>query len=173
MFKISVLETPPISGEYNEYRYNAAGDCTWVHFQRSYEDRHEEWIGIFGTGFWPPTKADAVLFPKGDTAFIIAGGAGYCIDLTTKAIIYESECDYLAECVAIETRNVIVCNDGATQILIFDERGMTWKSERIGSDEIKFGAVEHELIHGTIYDCGKYRTYTLNFTTKKLEISYT
>jgi hypothetical protein len=66
--KISLLPEIPISGTYEEVKFDARGECLWVKF-----DLHSEiWVGTFGRGIFGLNCV--MLFSSDRRAFVFANG---------------------------------------------------------------------------------------------------
>ena len=50
-----ILKTSPLSGKYEEHRYDATGNTMWVKFLDS---EYLEWCGVFGLG-WKSAQKEA------------------------------------------------------------------------------------------------------------------
>lgn len=80
-----ILDQTPISGEYPEKHFGQTFNSRlWVKFM---DNNFQEWVGCFPR---PYHTFDKVLTDNAnETAFVVAGGQGYLVDITTKDLLHE------------------------------------------------------------------------------------
>ena len=80
-----ILKTIPCSGEFPEKHFGTHFNSRlWVKFT---DNDFQDWVGCFSK---PYQIFDTVLTDfKNETAFVVAGGKGYLVDITNRELIYE------------------------------------------------------------------------------------
>lgn len=104
---IQILNHQPISGTIEERWFDAVGDCLWVRFE---DDEGVAWVGVFGKVGFTQVRA-AVGFNEGRSAFVIAGGQGYVVDLETRSLRYKTDYDAHVSAIAVPGRDLIITCD--------------------------------------------------------------
>ena len=137
-----LLSEPTQSGEYEEHRFNAKGDCSWVLFQ---PPSAADWVGVFGKAKWG-RSALAVNWAA-ERAFVIAGGQGYLIDTTTRALPYQTSRDRLQDVVYVEARLQFAVAD-ESYLHVFDHDRPLWSSARISWDGIRGLSARGSVVTG-------------------------
>ncbi len=143
----AIFETIPPSGDYEEYDFgDGAGERLWVKFT---DDEAREWCGKFSFG-WLGKKGKVALLPGGK-AFVLADGLGYFIDIVARALLCVTEHDNLEDFIVIPGGSVLAATDGL-RIILLDEAGETWVSDRVSVDGIVFESATPERIRGKYND---------------------
>jgi hypothetical protein len=113
-----ILNQTPTSGDYSEKHFGHTFNFQlWVKFT---DNNFQEWVGCFSR---PNQTFDKVLTDNAnETAFIVAGGQGYLIDISTRELLHEMEDIHVLESL-IHTTNPEYFLVGACYcIYIFDNR---------------------------------------------------
>lgn len=98
---VTILDFPPISGQYPEFSFGERFNSPlWVEFKSQSGDI---WYGCFPK-MWDKGFNTALIDNNGHSAFIVAGGQGFLIDIVNKKRIVTTE-DYQAIESAIKTMN--------------------------------------------------------------------
>lgn len=146
MMHVEILPHPPTSGSIEERWFNARGACTWVRFTEA--DGHE-WAGVFGNGDFTQYRA-AVLFNEQQSAFIIAGGQGYALDLGTRRLLYLTPHDYQVGIIAVPGRDLVIAAD-FTDLFAYSSAGPVWRSGRIALDGVHLARATSTELEGHVW----------------------
>ena len=163
--KAVLLEAPPISGTYPEQWYRAKGECTFALFE---DAESEEWLGVFGNGGITQYSA-AISFPTTACVLVIARGKGYAVDIQTKQLRYEAQCDYLVNAVEVPARDLIVACD-FTRLYAFSSEKQLWQSDNIASDGIELGEVSESYVRGKVWQYDQWLPFTLKVDELSIEL---
>ncbi len=136
------LSEPTPSGDYEEHRFDATGDCSWVLFRPPSE---ADWVGIFGKARWG--KSAAAVDWDDERAFVIAGGQGYLINTATRALLYRTAGDRLQDVIYVEARRRFVLAD-ELYLHVFDLDRLLWSTARVSWDGIRRLAAVGHVVSG-------------------------
>jgi hypothetical protein len=163
--KAVLLEKSPISGTYPEQWYKAKGECTFALFEGA---EYEKWLGVFGNGGITQYSA-AIDFPTTACVLVIARGKGYVVDIQSRQLRYETECDYIVNAVEVPTRDVIVAYD-FTRLYAFSSEKQLWQSDNIASDGIELGEVSNAYVRGKVWRYDQWFPFTLKVDELSIEL---
>lgn len=83
----SILEFTPQSGDYPEKHFGQTFNSRlWIKFT---DNNQQEWVGCFSKQY--PTADKVVTSADNETAFVLAGGRGYLIDIKTRELLHSLE----------------------------------------------------------------------------------
>lgn len=145
--KAEIPREPLLSGDYPEHWYDAGSFCTRVLFE---DEDYNEWVGVFGQSRDSTGLSKAIQFGQGSSAFILARGQGYIIDINSKALFHKTECDWLQDAIAIPNHNFIVACDW-TDLYAYSNEGLLWQSNRIATDGIHFLEATQNYLTGQLW----------------------
>jgi hypothetical protein len=153
--KAEILDRPPISGDFEEHLYDAAGNCTWVKFVG--EDTEK--VGVFGAGAL--IESSVTIFNSGKSALVLAKGQAYIIDTHNMQLKYRAwEDEVLTHALPIPETELVAASS-FTSVYLFDPAGFVWESDRIASDEVKIIAATQTFVAGTCWQGGKESRFEL------------
>jgi hypothetical protein len=66
------------------------------------------WAGVFGDGKIMKRHCTAVPFADGRTAFVIANGRGYVLDVPSHDLLYRTKIDYWATALSVPWRDFVI-----------------------------------------------------------------
>jgi hypothetical protein len=79
-----ILDRTPRSGDYSEKHFGRTFNSKlWIKFT---DNNEEEWVGCFSKQY--PTADKVVTSSNNESAFILAGGNGYLIDIQTRELLH-------------------------------------------------------------------------------------
>lgn len=148
-----LLNNIPKSESFEELRFNAEGDCTWVKFQDS---EYIDWIGVFGKG-WNDGGEDVIPINYG-IAFILSNGQGYIVDVNNRKLLGKTECDSAGSTV-IATTDI--------EIHIYDSNHLLFSTKRIASDGIKLKSCRNATVTGEVWGFDKWYPFTLDIKNQQ------
>jgi hypothetical protein len=141
-----ILSTIPLSGSFDELRFDAKGDSTWVKFL---SDDGTEWCGVFGTGISGHSGVD--VSAEHSLAFVVSAGYGYLVDVDRRVVSYKTKSDQIVSARFIpRTQRVVACN--YTNIFIIEDGRTIWDSGRVSWDGIEFQEVSQDRVSGRVND---------------------
>jgi hypothetical protein len=98
---LTILNSAPLSGQYPEFSFGQRFNSSlWTEFKSQSVDI---WYGCFAK-MWDKGFSTTLIDNNGHTAFIVAGGQGFLIDVVNKKLILTTD-DYPAIESAIKTNN--------------------------------------------------------------------
>ncbi len=144
--RAEILDSTPLSGDFTETEYCARGDCLWVKFV---DDDLSEWCGVFGKdGF---TKNEVHLHTRLGQALVIAGGAGYWIDLSTRELLGKTDIWPTQSAVWPEELDFAILADW-TNIYFATPEGRVWRSARVSLDDLSIDSYCERLVNARVFD---------------------
>lgn len=151
-----LLSTAPISGTITERWYDATGDCTWIEFSPP-DDL--PWAGVFGHAGYANVSG---VFPfHGDRlAFVIAGGVGRVVNISTGEQSLKTQQEGLVTAIAIDDQCLIAAADW-TDIYVYNSTSMVWRSDRAAMDGVQFTSVADGVIVGRAWQISGWYEFTL------------
>jgi hypothetical protein len=117
--KAEILARPPASGSFEEVKFDAYGNCTWIVFS----DGAQSWAGVFGRGRETGVEAVAV-FASGQHALVIAWGRGYLVDLTSKTSTLKF--DLLNSLIAVPGKDIVIMTNYSGDLIECHASGQVW-----------------------------------------------
>lgn len=160
---LTILSSPPTSGSIPERWYDAHGICTWVRFEPPDQPL---WAGVFGNGDISRHSA-AILFGRQPLAFVIAGGVGYIVDVSTGQLIHKTERETFVSAICVPDRDFVIACDW-TELYAIDRTGEIWRSERIALDGIVLEESSSKTLTGRAWQDGWHR-FELTYEGWKFE----
>lgn len=131
---------PPASGELEEYRFNAFGDCLFIKFE---PEDGLPWIGIFGKGEGVHNAVACSEF----VAVAIAGGKAYYVRLDTKSLVYTTDAAMFCDVIATDDSETFVAINH-TSIHLLSTAGHVWQSSRISWDGMRNASAQGAKVAG-------------------------
>jgi hypothetical protein len=138
-----VYEKPP-SGAFEEILFGSArGNTLWVRFS----DRYglSEWIGKFGCGSSEAMRVTKAIAP--DRFMIVAGGAAYLIDATSRKLLNQHFEVYTQDIVYDPEKNHFIAGD--VRLRIIEGGREIWSSKRISIDYLHSMSINGRVLSGT------------------------
>ena len=135
---------------------------------RFYKSDGSSWIANFKPGW---TNLNQVFdFPQHDRIIVFAGGLGYIMSPNIEKPI---ETIGLTINEIFQTENgSLICADGISILIIDNQIGQLWQSERISWDGFKDIKLVGDIISGLSYDptnsINPWTAFSLNLKTKKI-----
>ncbi|KQM75234.1 hypothetical protein ASE74_20660 [Pedobacter sp. Leaf216] len=161
----------PPSGEYQEKHFgDTASDCSWVKFTT---DVGDEWVGSFQNG-WLDNSRIIKLLDRHEKAFIVANGAAYLINTTTRQLVNSTEIS--------DVKTVLVDNDqyntyysNGYDLRFIDIHGSeTCLFEYNGFDDVQLTNIKDNKLYATYFhyqDSNKQFHIELDLITKQVRDS--
>jgi len=159
--KAEILTQIPVSGDFQEIHFGKTFKSQlWIKF---IDNNFQEWVGCFARSYqtWDKVLTDEA----NETAFIVAGGQCYLIDISTKELLHHLNEDSVIESV-IQTTNpkrflVSICNC----IYIFDNKKLIkhYKPPFI-VDGIYFTAQKEQKAIGHLYSYENEKDFFIGFS---------
>ncbi len=143
-----ILKTSPLSGKYEEHRYDATGNTMWVKFLDS---EYLEWCGVFGLG-WKSAQKEAHIKPNSNLCYVLAGGQFYIINIDTRELITKSKEDDIESFLFHTKTGYLIATDGL-EIIIFEKEQIIWSSGRVSLDGLVFLKQDGNTVSGKLNDC--------------------
>ena len=136
-----ILKVRPQSGEFEELRFDAYDETTYVKFE---DQDYLEFCGVFGGGF----GSRSALALARDVAFVISLGQGYIFDIRTRALLHKTECDHLTDVMYEPVSGYFVaCNQ--TGLFVYDP-ALVWSSGRVSADGITLDETREGVVYGKV-----------------------
>jgi hypothetical protein len=156
-----ILNQTPTSGDYPEKHFGQTFNSRlWVKFM---DNNFQEWVGCFPR---PYQTFDKVLTDNAnETAFIVAGGQGYLIDISTRELLHQMDDIPVLESV-IHTTNPEYFLVGACYcIYIFDNRKLIKRYDpEFTVDGIYFTEQKGQIAIGNLYSYEYQQDLNVGFT---------
>jgi len=113
-----IINNSPSSGDYPEKHFGLDfNSCLWVKFM---DNDFQEWVGCFSSNYRPFNKV--LIDNANKTAFVVAGGQGYLIDISTRELLDEIEGVPGIESIIYTTNPEYFLAGSCCCIYIFDNR---------------------------------------------------
>lgn len=157
------MRTPPQSGDFEELRFDAFGDCTWVRFE---DHTGLEFCGVFGGGIG--NRSSLALL--GDRVFVISAGQGYIFDIRSRSVVHRTKSDYLVGATSAERCGLFVAHDLIRLFVYGDD--LIWASKRVSADGITIDEVRNELVRGKVFDFEDWVGFSLDLITFEYECGW-
>lgn len=158
---VEILTQTPISGAYSEkYFGQTFNSSLWIKFT---DNNFQEWAGCFNR---PYETFDKVITDNAnETAFVIAGGKGYLIDISSRELLHETG-DIPALESLIHTTNPEYFLVGACYcIYIFNNRKLIKHYEPdFKVDGIYFTEQKNQKVMGHLYSYQHQLDFNVGFT---------
>ena len=144
--KIEHLSKPTLSGEFEELKFDAVGDCEWFKFS---PDEREDWVGVFGCGDTGETLS--VLSFDNTFALVFSRGKGYALDIASRSLLFKVE-DILFQQGGSQipnTSRVLIFD--IDSLYIYDRDGQVWEHIFENVDGIRNLCITADSISGEAY----------------------
>jgi hypothetical protein len=170
MIEISILQTRPDSGTYDEFEFSNSNELLWVKFV---EDSFETWIGKFKLGM-KINKCKIVTIENTSYVIILSGGIIDVFDFDRKVILNSSKIDHYEDIHYMPVLDVLVATDGLRLFIMNPITLMSnWTSKRISWDGVSFDRYEERLIFGILNDLSPDGTeFEFDVTNRYLKAKY-
>jgi len=167
MIVARILSRPPVSGSIPEKRYDATGDCTWVHFT---DPEGEDWAGVFGNGEFGRSAVAATDDAK--LALVIAAGQGYVVRLPSGDLLYRTDEFTLQGAVSIPGRPLIGTWDW-NSLAVYSEVGREYLSSRVADDGIERVSASPTSLSGFVWQHDGWHEFKLTLDTWLITVEQT
>jgi hypothetical protein len=142
-----ILNSPPVSGEYEEHSFAVSGNTLWVKFL---DEAYLEWVGVFEQSEWK--KFNIVMrVPNENLFLVVAGGQGYFVNPNSRKIVAKTEWDDIENIIYNEETGYFVATDGL-RLALFKGSNLYWSGERVSADGIYFKKQKGPVIEGILND---------------------
>ena len=158
-----ILRTPPQSGDFEEHRFDAYGECTWVKFE---DHTGLEFCGVFGGGIGNRSS----LARLGDRAFVISAGQGYIVDIRSRSLVHQTKSDDLVAVASAGRCGRFAAHD-LIKFFVYDN-GLIWASKRISADGIIIDEVRDDVVFGKVFDFEDWVGFSLDLATFEYECDW-
>jgi len=140
----SIVHEKPLSGAYEEKLFGSdSGNTLWVKF--SDRDEIVERIGKFGTGGSASARVDKAIEP--DKFLISAGGFGYLVDATKRALLNHHFEPFTQDIAYDAKTNRFIIAD-YVRLRLIESGKVVFSSKRIALDGIRSLKLEGRLVVG-------------------------
>ena len=164
--RANLLSRPTPSGDYEEVKFEASGNCNWVLFQPG---DSEDWVGVFGRG---ELGRDAVAISQtGRTICVLAGGSAYLVDASERRLLHKSAHEQLQSVVSVPGQELFIAAD-FIRLYAYDRSGVKWPSARVSLDGINLGAADASGIGGEVWTIERWVPFRLEFDQWRYSCSW-
>jgi hypothetical protein len=145
--RVELLGSPPVAGSLMERHYHPdSEDVRWVRFS---PDNAADWAGAFAADDVVPYSA-AFPFADESTAFVVAGGRGYVVDIETGELRFEVGAGLLEAAIPVPERPLVAAADSSFLMLVSPEREL--HSEYVALDGIRLLSATPDEVAGELWD---------------------
>ena len=102
----------------------------------------------------------ACAFADDRSAFVIAGGQGYIVDLSQKVLLHYTKNYCLQAVLAPPDRDFVIAADYSS-LLAYDRQGMRWRSEDVALDEIHLDSATASSVTGKVWQLDGWYAFEL------------
>jgi len=162
---VQILNQIPESGSIDETRFDAVSDCKWYLFEDS---DYCEWAGVFGNGCHGGT--DVCMNPNG-TAFVLAYGQGYIVNINTRQQLHKTQCDYLRAVTCSSESELFIATDDL-YLYVYNCAGLIHETNRIALDGIEFFECKAGNVYGRLWGLNQWHDFIFNLAEKELKSSW-
>lgn len=116
------------------------------------------WIAVLETGMLPIQHySNFHSFSDGDTLFIVLGGKGHILEISTMRLKTSTTSDVIYSTFPWIEHNAILCED-SRRIFAYSQDGLEWRSERVALDGITWLDSTSQRVSARVHqDDGDYR----------------
>ncbi|MDX3775655.1 hypothetical protein QE250_16170 [Chromatiaceae bacterium AAb-1] len=165
----SILDKPPLSGDFEEHSFIESGNNTlWIKF---IDSEYLEWVGVFSQGDW---KSNNILLPlESEGLFlVIAGGQGYFIEPNSRKLVAKTEWDMIEAITYNEETKSFLATDGL-RLAILEGTKMVWSGKRVSADGISIEKQIGAVVYGKVNDLTDDGCeYSFNIKTKEFSCEW-